>query len=133
MQSQALRILMLFWVLLWFGVIVPGHTRGMLRLPGSESVELDGAREATNGPTCSIDASLPSCCQQPGSPTNNDRKTPPLGTKCAICHMAANLDAPPAPVAIVELHRIALPLSDRVSHLYALAALSDVLGRGPPA
>jgi hypothetical protein len=73
---------MLTFTALWLGVIVPVHTRGVIRLAGA-------------APDAATDAHR--CCAAPSKPAQ-DNSPPCSGDKqsCAICYFIATLDLPPA-------------------------------------
>ena len=81
MRSRGFRILVLLFVAVWFGVIVPGHTRGAVRLPGV--VGCQDRPTKTDGACCGERAPGPS-------------KSAPANGGCAVCFFAAALmHAPP--------------------------------------
>lgn len=118
---------------MWFGIIVPGHQRGSVVLPGyaqaieGRSNEQEGGRPSD---ACEIGKAR-SCCERPadGSPAPVD----PV-EKCAICYLVATLSVPP----VVDL---SLPLTDRVGLLPDIdptfeptpVFLPTYDSRGPPA
>ena len=84
MRCRALRIAMLCFVILWFEVLLPAHTRGQIVLAGSEPASR-------------------SCCGNLGATKNcaslpDGRKQQPLRSRgqCAVCHFIATLDLPPS-------------------------------------
>jgi hypothetical protein len=103
MQSRWLRVALLSFVTIWFGLIVPGHRRGQIVLPGSSRA----------------------CCAKPSTGNTPERQVPlPDRGTCAVCHFMAMLDMPgavqwdvppmglawmgvvgkPQPVILAELH-----------------------------
>src|SRR5689334_1212409 len=82
MQSRALRISVLIFAALWFGVLLPVHTRGQIALPGDES-----ASEQAH--TCC--AANQANHSTPGAPKKSH--------SCAVCYLIATLDLP-APLTI---------------------------------
>jgi len=84
MLPRPARIALLIFQALWLNVIVPGHTRGIVTLPGAPCS--DGACSANAGAT---DA----CCLPSGpskQPAHNQR-----ASYCAICAFSARLSPPP--------------------------------------
>jgi len=73
-----MRVLLLAFEALWLNVVVPGHRRGAVPLPGERCA------------ACSAHATCPSS----GGP---DRPAPPgdPAAHCAICYFAARLSPPP--------------------------------------
>ena len=78
MRSRLLRISLIAIMTVWFGVVVPLHPRGIIKLGGS----------------CTETAARP-CCQAPKS-TSHDSQRKPATSDCAICYFLATLDLPPA-------------------------------------
>src|SRR6478609_1433821 len=84
MRSRALRIAILLFQALWFGVLVPGHRRGMIALPGEQNFsELSQARSC-----CRVEKS-----KSKGAPQIPCSRDP--AQHCAICHLAMRLSTPP--------------------------------------
>ena len=119
------------FVAAWFGVIVPGHQRGSVVLPGyAQEAEAQGEQADLAADVCEIGKAR-SCCERPadGSPAPVD----PV-EKCAICYLVATLSVPP----VVDL---SLPLTDRVGLLPDIdptfeptpVFLPTYDSRGPPA
>lgn len=76
---------------MWFGVIVPSHTRGVLQIPQSEApIFVDNNR-------CGSAANL-RFTQDQEFPPGPAPLTPPSDeedpSSCLICHLIASLDAP---------------------------------------
>lgn len=69
------RVALIFYVLVWFNVIVPGHTRGVITLPAGDASMSAGG-----------------CCptKLPGQ-----KPTPAEQKRCAICFVAATYTLPP--------------------------------------
>lgn len=90
-------ILLLIQQAVWLGVIVPGHERGSVRLPGYEAA---GEQAATS---CHADHA---CCANKGD-RDTHKKAPADPSHCAICHIAARLvvatppDFVPAPTDLI--------------------------------
>ncbi|MBI1375034.1 MAG: hypothetical protein GC159_20135 [Phycisphaera sp.] len=121
-MRQTLRIATLAWAIVWFGVFLPGHTRGVIKLPGTPT-------EA-----CESCESKPSCCDKPRADddaSHSRHKSSP--DHCAVCELVAKLDTPVAidlslpPAGLVELLPPTTP--QRVTPArYA----STLRGRAPP-
>ena len=77
-RSRALRISLLVLMAIWFGVVVPLHPRGIIKLGGA----------------CSESAGR-ACCRS-SSDASHDSKPKPADPRCAICYFVATLDLPPA-------------------------------------
>lgn len=74
------------WQFLWLNVIVPGHTRGMITMPGSAASSAERAAVAD------------SCCGVPADDSpddDNGQPTPQQRRSCAVCHVAAGFTPPP--------------------------------------
>ena len=79
---------------LWFGMLVPVHQRGQIKLPGVAAAT--GAKPAGHCPRAA----------DPGSPCHKQRQpgkdgAPRQDGNCAVCHFIAGLHAPP-PAVIYE-------------------------------
>jgi len=125
-KQRALRIFLAAYLFFWFGIVVPGHQRGI--------VTVDGTPNASECCCCCQTSSAnqspsktPTDSQAPGNPTN------PAG-HCAICYFAAHLTVPPpvdfslAPLGLVARVRDAV-----VKDCVARIVLTPYDGRGPPA
>ena len=121
MRSRALHILVLAWQALWLLVLVPGHTRGQILVPGSAAP----AAVAHGGPTLSA---IEGCCATPdaGQPERP-------GGRCAVCQFIASMSTPPTvvlPAAELTLLDL-LPPADAPA-IVARRAVRDLRARGPP-
>jgi hypothetical protein len=135
MDSRRLRWLVLGFACLWFGVLVPIHQRGQIKLPGprlsertdAASVSAHCARMAEAVPACHIKrhhAAEPSVPGQTKPDTDGGGDASP--DDCAVCHYVLGLyvvppvtfdfaplgllreRAPEEPAAL-SLHHAALP------------------------
>jgi hypothetical protein len=95
MASRRFRLFVLGFVCLWFGMLVPVHQRGQIKLPGSER-----ARDAAPAGHCSRASDPNSAChkQRQGG---REQDSPARGGDCAVCHFIAGLHAPP-PAVVAE-------------------------------
>jgi len=114
MRSCGLRIAMLAFVVVWFGVLLPVHTRGQVPLLG-------------DCPQCKVCHRCDrNSCPQP--------QVPARPKSCAICYLIATLDLPPALIIYVpeaSAGQIASPvLLEQLSSQSAARTCSE---RGPPA
>jgi hypothetical protein len=88
MHGRSVRIALLAYQALWLCVIVPGHTRGIVVLPGT-------SRDAA-------------CCHAPGKSTPCNSDAPKRQQNCAICAFAARLspaiaiDLTPPPLELLR-------------------------------
>jgi hypothetical protein len=111
-MGRALRIVLLVFEALFLNVIVPGHTRGIIQLPGSKSVV--------------------SCCE---CQCSKEKQTPQKNRaeNCAICNFAARVTIPPAidfappPTGLVEI--LPPPVCEKIQIVPLPPAY---LGRAPP-
>lgn len=81
-----IRAILALYVLVWFNVVVPGHTRGMITLKAGADDRPSAAAE--------------SCCtsDRPESPRDDAaRSRAPSKLPCAVCYVAATY-APVVPV-----------------------------------
>lgn len=133
MRGSTFHKLAIVWLALWFGVIVPGHKRGLVLLPGGEPLQTKPA----NAETCPLAGIMVgttgSCCpgSKPPSPTAPNPGMPV--THCAICYLAGVLDVPtppdlaPKPLALLDI----LPWPGPVA-VDSHSSLQTYLGRAPP-
>lgn len=119
MRSKFWRILLALYLLLWFGVVVPGHRRGIVTIGPPDPAQ-----------TCS-------CCQCPdcaGTPSKPSDTPPSQASHCAICDFAAHLTLPPTfdftlpPLGLLD--RLPDPV---IADLVSRFVLIPFDGRGPPA
>jgi hypothetical protein len=106
---------------IWLNVIVPGHQRGIVQLPGSHSSCPDCCCNCRNGPA------------ESNHPKNGNAPAPkPAG--CAICFFAAHLSIPPVVDFTLPPHRLLGAVPDEIAHhLFARICFIPFDGRGPPA
>lgn len=83
MRGRAFRITFLLFEALWLNVIVPGHQRGIVSLPGTACPNCAPSEPVE--PCCADEKPAPKECPIPGDPAK----------QCAICHFAAMLTIPP--------------------------------------
>lgn len=132
LRSNPLRLAVLLWFAGWLVVVMPGHTRGIVKLPGSDA---PAPRSACCDPEPNCCDPDPSCCD-PAPGDGDDAPTPVDPAKhCAICFLKANLTDPPP----VTLYTPFLGELDELAYLVessdrdALATPQRVRGRAPPA
>ncbi|MCC6578931.1 MAG: hypothetical protein IT440_00695 [Phycisphaeraceae bacterium] len=122
------------WSLLWFGMIMPGHTRGSIRVPGAERTPTIGSAR--------------SCCSRMGQPkpVQDTRPVDSKGDsgenspgnsggpgKCAICYLVATLDVPPPADVNPALTECLNWINDRCPARPVVAdVVSPCLTRAPP-
>jgi len=123
MRSRSLRILLLAVFSLWFGVIVPGHERGAICVPGADT---DSSKSCHAEKTCGSCHETPADSQTPADDPNPS-------SHCAICHLIGVLDAPTTIHFVIPeaelLACLPLPSCDGIA---AVALLSTHRDRGPP-
>src|SRR4051812_14093570 len=118
MRGRIGRVALLLFQALWLNVILPGHTRGIITLPGTDRAEQTSSCCAKPNPIHAKDA--------PGKPA-------PKPAACAVCFFAARLSLPdgidltPPALGLIALSDI--PLSRQLAHA-PLPLPFD--GRGPP-
>jgi hypothetical protein len=129
MSSPRLRWIVLGFACLWFGMLVPVHQRGQIKLPG-----VAAAADAKPAPHCSRAAGPGSACHNTQQKQQTEQnRAPEQGGDCAVCHFIAGLHAaPPAVVceARLGLHQI-LPAERSVVLLLRHPAL-PFHGLDPP-
>lgn len=121
MHSRAFRVALLVFEALWLTVIVPGHQRGIVRLPGE------------NCPACEAQTAAPDCCQKQPAPVGHKPAGDPA-QHCAICYFAARLCTPP----VIDLSppplRLVASLPVPAAHAReSFPILPTYDGRAPPA
>lgn len=130
MFSPRFHNLILLWAIAWFGVVLPGHERGVIRVPGAPTVlRTDTERRVASG-ELQLSA-LSACPLCPLSRSGEDGEDP--ASTCALCQLIATLSVPvpfdPVPTAgerLIErprIHDFSAPLRP---------VLARSLGRAPP-
>jgi len=117
-RRRPLHLAVLIFQALWLNVIVPGHTRGIVQLPGSNH--------------CSTVNSCPLCANE--HPAGSKDAPANRSSNCAICFFAAHLNVPPtidlSLTRLDFLHRLsAIIAEDRIARI----VISPFDCRGPPA
>lgn len=124
-RSNLLRLTVLLWFAGWLLLVLPGHKRGIVTLPGAET------EQAVAGACCEP---VPSCCDT----AEHDCPTPgPIdpAKHCAICFLKSHLTDPPA----LTLYTPYLGQLDELSFLTESSVLDEIAtldrprGRAPPA
>jgi hypothetical protein len=116
MHSRVFRIFLLVLVSVWYGAVLPGHTRGVVQLPG-------------------VDRAAESCCapgkaHRPGEPVNAPTKSP---LTCAVCaYMGALLNAAPPELGIAPLGPTDERLAQHAPTPIRVRLVTTYLGRAPP-
>jgi hypothetical protein len=114
-HTRFFRFSLLLLITIWFGVVVPLHPRGAIKLGG----ECGGS-------------GFKSCCHTDKA-AGGDSKPKPADPQCAICNFLATLDLPPSigmdvpPLGLVEQVKPPAPQAAPV-----IAYLSPASERGPP-
>ena len=118
--------MVLCFATLWFGVLVPVHNRGEIRLPGAGP-----AADATCAHRCCDHATAPEPQHGGGTPCHDDGSR--KGGSCAVCFFIAGLDAPP-PVTMIEarLGLVGACEIHRPDDLPAARVILPFHSRGPP-
>jgi hypothetical protein len=115
MHSRAFRIFLLALVGVWYAAVLPGHTRGVVQLPGAAAAD--------------------SCCtpgkpQRPGDNGPSPTRSP---LTCAVCaYMGALSDAPPPDLGIAPLGPTDEELAPSVQAVISFVVHPTYLGRAPP-
>ena len=127
---RALRWSFILLQVLWLNVVLPGHTRGVITLPGTDCADDRGVASVAQQ-----QSDAHACCHGAAKSTRNDRTpTPRQRGACAVCFFAAHM-APPAPVVcgllpLGLLEQIALPAQPAA---VSIDRPLICLERGPPA
>ena len=117
-RGRWFNLAILIFEALFLNVVIPGHQRGIVQLPGAV------AQAGAACPLC--------CCGQPSSQDPKNHPPAKPGT-CAICAFAAQLSVPP--VLDCTLARLSLlcPVADRIADVpIARIILLPFDERGPP-
>ena len=121
LRSRGFRAALLAFQFLWLNIILPGHQRGVVTMPGAECPACEAPAEQTERACCARHTHVP-------HPVPSDRSE-----RCAICFFAARVSQAVAfdfthpPLQFVGMHE--LPPA-AVSHSPQFA--STYLGRAPP-
>ena len=128
MRERAIATLLLLWLVPLLTIVAAGHTRGALKLPGS-----DDAQAVLNRPSCAL-------CELTfgGSKTDDeDTPTPPLDPtgSCAICEITGTLLLPePVDFSAAALAKLPFPVAETVvAEPAPVPVLRELSGRAPPA
>lgn len=114
---RVVRLILAVYVLVWFGMVVPGHKRGLVRLPDSRTPSVSAAK-------------CPACVG--GSEGKNGKKRSGGGS-CAICFVAATYSTPPVFVIDLGLLFLVGPAADPPTATPAFVArLMPFWPTGPP-
>ncbi|MEX2214014.1 MAG: hypothetical protein WD768_07800 [Phycisphaeraceae bacterium] len=128
MQSRNLRILMLGFLALWFGMILPGHERGVIQLPGYAAAP--GSDQASD---CATQSSCSSCCPTQSSGGKSDSSKNRAPGHCAICYLLGVLDVPVTIAFTLPDPQLLDCLSPAMCQSIASVASLDITReRGPP-
>jgi hypothetical protein len=122
-----LNIAVLAFACLWYGVVLPAHQRGAIRLPEPASAQLAGdcCHAAAPDPATEPDCHTPSGDKRP--------KSDPV-THCAVCQLVS-VTAPPPVIFydVAPLYLLAQLAPCPVHFLLCHAPLDPHSGRDPPA
>ena len=123
MRRRGLTIALLLFEALWLNVIVPGHTRGIVGLPGEQCAACE---------TCA-DTSCYRCSRT----SQGDSHKQPVGdpaAHCAICHFAARVSLPVAiDLTPPKLHLVGLIADECPARPSTIEFSTPYDGRAPPA
>jgi hypothetical protein len=129
MHSRALRLAVLLFQALWLNVIVPGHQRGIVAMPGWSCEACE--KQATQPDS--------SCCAiRNARQANEPAGRPPVhgdpARHCAICHFAAHLSLPPElDLSLSRLFLAETSLPPAGESIGGRDFFATYDGRGPPA
>ena len=138
MRSTNLRILLLAIFGLWFGVIVPGHERGVITVPGFKpacheaSCEMADAAPAPACGGCPIEARAKAKEAKEKEAKEKDSRRQ-RAQHCAVCQSVGVLGAPVvivfAPPTVELIGCLPLPAYQSVT---GIDAVDLTRSRGPP-
>jgi hypothetical protein len=120
MRRRWLSVALAIFEAFWLNVVVPGHKRGIVQMPG-----------APGGAVCAC------CCDQTGNSeqAGGSKKDSSQGSAatCAICNFAAHLSVPPiVDFTPPKLKLLCQATSEVVRGVIARNPLIPFDGRGPP-
>lgn len=130
-RSNSLRLVVLAWFACWLLMVMPGHKRGIVTLPGSKA--------STHQAVDDCCKPKPSCCDTSGAGTDHcepDGPAPPSdpARHCAICFLKAQLTDPPPLVFYTpylgELDELTFLIESSITDSQAAPQL--LRGRAPP-
>ena len=123
-RSNLLRVAVLIWFSGWLLLLMPGHKRGIVTLPGAETVEISDV--ASSGGD--------SCCDTDADDVDPPKPIDPA-KHCAICFLKSHLTDPPPLVLYTpylgELDELTYLIESSI--LDAIATPDQLRGRAPPA
>lgn len=132
LRSNSLRLLVLTWFSGWLLLVMPGHKRGIVTLPGAEAGQIASASCCEPTPSCCDTAA--SCCDNPTETGPPSRPIDPA-KHCAICFLKSHLTDPPAVTLCTpylgELDELTYLIEPSIHN--ALATPKRLRGRAPPA
>ena len=116
-MRRATTIALVIFQSLWLNVVLPGHTRGAITLPGYE---------ASSG-------SSQGCCKPQDHDSRDSNKPTDRAAHCAICFFAARLTLPD----VIDLNPAPLGLAgdapdESRDSIASIDLRLTYLGRGPP-
>jgi hypothetical protein len=79
---RSIRWSLILFQLLWLNVILPGHTRGSITIPGSK-------------PSCGQVSNSGSGCCSAKAKQKSESPTPEQKSRCAFCYFAMGMSTPP--------------------------------------
>jgi hypothetical protein len=122
------RALLTVFNIVWLCAVVPGHTRGIVKLPGvASNTPVVGT---TAGSTASCHPSVTAGHCHPKRP---DGKPKNDSAHCAVCHLAARLANPPAlPPPIAAPQRLAMVMAAEADSLISLPIVLPYDALAPP-
>jgi hypothetical protein len=127
MRSRALRIAILVFEALWLNVVVPGHTRGSVALPGERCPSCE---------RCAADPISPCCDMPEGQPVASHPHSVPHrdpARHCAICYFAARLSLPVVfDFTHPPLGLLGAAAPQPAGHIVSIPFVATYDGRAPP-
>jgi hypothetical protein len=101
--KRGFHIALIVFQAAWLNVVLPGHTRGIVTIPGYEPAAGEACHDRS------------ACCPADERDGEKSRERRDRERHCAVCQFAAKLSTPPTidyslpPLALLELARIAEP------------------------
>jgi hypothetical protein len=113
---------------LWLNVIVPGHTRGIVTLPGTECGSAHEGQES-----CCAEQPRPACHADGGRQDSEHPYRRPDASHCAICSFSARLSTPPViDLRLTDFKRLQIVVPCVVAEVTEIDLFATYFGRAPP-
>lgn len=123
MRYRPGHLALLIFQAVWLNLILPGHTRGVVSLPGCASGASVKQGESAG------------CCTGPArhGPSDAPPKPTDSAARCAVCAFAARLTLPPViDLTLAELGLLERLAPEQAANLISIKSIATYDGRAPP-